>query len=356
LVLFTERVFPGVLEEIVLVLADGFGETSARDLEIRQARNLDDLDQAVASSWIPPSVEAKWTPSLISPAAVRAYEKLADGGAFSTLQTWGETTLGMVTGNNRYFTLTRQAVRELGLQPREVLRLSPPGSRHLRGLDITTAAWNELCAVGKAVYLFRPPKDPSPQARLFIQQGEAVGVHKAYKCKVRKPWWRVPLVRPADLLLTYMNADTARLCTNTAGVHNLNSVHGFYLHDEHCDLGKALLSLASLNSMTFLSAEAVGRAYGGGMLKLEPKEADRLLVPSPELLQAACSDLNHLRPQVQGLLRKGDLMTAARMVDDVLLVEHIGLRRAQISALRDAHEELYQRRLARGADPRVTSR
>ncbi len=34
-----------------------------------------------------------------------------------------------------------------------------------------------------------------------------------------------------------------------------------------------LLPLAFLNSATLFSAEMVGRSYGGGVLKLEPKEA-----------------------------------------------------------------------------------
>jgi adenine-specific DNA-methyltransferase len=77
-----------------------------------------------------------------------------------------------------------------------------------------------------------------------------LGVDAAYKCKVRSPWWRVPMVKPADLLVTYMNADTPRLCANQAGVHHLNSVHGIYLQSGLRRLGLNLLSLASLNSMT----------------------------------------------------------------------------------------------------------
>ena len=72
-----------------------------------------------------------------------------------------------------------------------------------------------------------------------------------------------------------MNADTPRLCTNRAQAHHLNSVHGVYLTGPLRRLGMDLLPVAALNSMTLLAAETVGRAYGGGMLKLEPREADR---------------------------------------------------------------------------------
>ena len=84
-----------------------------------------------------------------------------------------------------------------------------------------------------------------------------------------------------------MNADTPRLCTNLRKLRHLNSVHGVYLNSALRELGTGLLPLAALNTMTLLGAETVGRSYGGGMLKLEPKEADRLPVPSPALIEAA---------------------------------------------------------------------
>jgi hypothetical protein len=85
-----------------------------------------------------------------------------------------------------------------------------------RGLAFNATALAELGREGSATWLFRPGGEPSPAAWAYIAAGETANVHSAYKCRVRKPWWRVPLVPPADLLLTYMNADTPRLSTNAA--------------------------------------------------------------------------------------------------------------------------------------------
>ena len=71
----------------------------------------------------------------------------------------------------------------------------------------------------------------------------------------------------ADLLVTCMNADTPRLAVNEAKAHHLNSVHGLYLAEGYGGMASAL-AVASLNSATLLGAELVGRAYGGGSLKL----------------------------------------------------------------------------------------
>ncbi len=354
LVLFTERVFPGVLEEVVLLLADGVGPTD--HCELYQVRELSELRTAggIARKWKPLRPEDKWTPSLLSPTALETYAEMVAHESFTTLETWGDTTLGMVTGNNRYFAMSPARIAELGLSPSDTIALSPPGSSHLRGLTFSDQAWKELGAAGRATLLFRPSGDPSSAATSYIEAGEAAGVHKAYKCRVRTPWWRVPLVEPADVLLTYMNADTPRLCANKARVHHLNSVHGLYFKPGMVRTGMDLLPLGALNSMTLLGAETVGRAYGGGMLKLEPREADQLPVPTKAVLEEAQKALSTLRPQVARALRNGQLLEAVRLVDDVLLVGQLGLARSKVRALREAHAELTSRRIARGASPRGT--
>lgn len=355
LVLFAERVFPGVLEEVVLLLADGKGPTD--HCELYQVRDIDALENhvGVSTAWKPRPAEAKWTAGLIPRAAFEIYDAVTNRKGFSDLQAWGETTLGMVSGNNGYFALSVQRTRELGLKERELIRLSPPGSRHLRGLSFTESAWHEMADDDASVYLFRPSDEPSAAAARYIAAGEASGVNGAYKCRVRKPWWRVPLVPPADVFLTYMNADTPRLSANRAGIHHLNSVHGVYLNRSVRALGMDLLPVASLNTVTLLGAETVGRSYGGGILKLEPKEADHLPMPTAELVSECAKQLRDLRPQLAVALRNGRLLEAVAMVDRVLLTGSLGLKRKQIRAMEEAVASMAARRASRGAEPNVAN-
>ncbi len=349
LVLFSERVFPEVQEEVVLLLADGFGEGSTTFASIYQSQNAAGLTEVLApTTWSPTDPGDKWTASLLAPQALTTFSALNRTGAFVGLETWGDTTLGIVTGNNRYFALSPDHAAELGVGDDELLKLSPPGSSHLRGLALTSAALTSLGRGGAQTKLFRPAGEPSAAAVQYIAAGEATSVHEAYKCRVRKPWWRVPSIKPADLFLTYMNADTARLTTNEASALHLNSVHGVYLQERHRTLGRQLLPLASLTSMTLVGAETVGRAYGGGMLKVEPREADQLPVPSPEVVLAAADDLTRVKPVVARLLSYGRLVEASALVDDVLLVGQLGLGSTEVASLRDAYRDLAARRKARG--------
>ena len=145
-------------------------------------------------------------------------------------------------------------------------------------------------------------------------------------------------------------------CANSARVQHLNSVHGLYLRTGLKRLGRSLLPLASLNSMTLLGAETVGRAYGGGLLKLEPKEADLLPVPSPALAVEIETALSALRPVVVDALHRNKLLDAVDLVDQVVLVDGLGLGRAEVKVLRDARDSLAGRRAARGRSTNGSSR
>jgi hypothetical protein len=113
-----------------------------------------------------------------------------------------------------------------------------------------------------------------------------------------------------------------------------------YLHDGLVAPGQDLLPLAALNSATVLHAEIVGRSYGGGILKLEPREADRWLVPSAELVDARAAELRAVRRTVAGLLSRGRLLDAVHTVDTAL-----GL--GGVDSIRAARDSLATRRAVR---------
>ncbi len=348
LVLFEDLVFPGVLEEVVLLLAEGTG--GADQFEVLQVKNAADLKKAGEKLWKSyiPRANEKWTSALLPADSLSVYRELTANSGFEVMLDWGETYLGSVTGNNDYFTLSRSQVRELRLREHELVRISPPGSRHLRGLALTDAGWEYLAANGHACYLFAPGDRPSAAAERLIDKGERAGVLKAYKCRVRTPWWKVPLVSKPDFFFSYMNYERPRLVRNAAGVHILNSLYGVKLHAQRRRAGCDSLHFASLNSITLLGAEVVGRSYGGGMLKHEPKEVDMLPMPSLEVLREVEPRLKRLQPRISALLREADITPAIDLVDRAVLQEIMKTTPHQIAQLRKARTMLFQRRITRG--------
>ena len=348
LAVFEERLFADAQEEVVLLLAEGYGQGSSTALRLHQFRNAADLDRlGDGIEHTPASTSERWTGSLVGLEAQGVLDQALASGRFAPLQSWGETSLGAVTGNNKWFTLSPAQVSELGLAPEDLVRISPPGSRHLRGLELDTEQWERLGDHGSATYLFRPAAQPSAAGHRMVDAGQVLAVDSAYKCRVRSPWWRVPLLSVPDLFMTYMNADTPRLTANEAAVHHINSIHGVYLGADVRELGRELLPLASLNTLSMLGAEMVGRSYGGGILKLEPREADRLPVPAAPAVAAHAPALRAVKDQVREHLAHGRKAEATALVDGIVLEQLLGLNPGAIAAVHQARADMLDRRKAR---------
>lgn len=351
-VLIGAQVFPGVQTEAVLLLAEGSGGTDR--VEFATVDNAAGLDEVAFDAVLDVRAGERWTTALVSAEAIHELSRLADAGWLSPLSQWGRISLGAVTGNNRYFTLSPAQADEWGLAGSDVVPISPAGSSHLRALSLTKAGHAALGQSGARTLLFRPDDEPSAAARGYIAHGEALGVPEAYKCRVRTPWWRAPLPAPPEVFFTYMNEDTPQLAANPAGLYYLNSVHGLYLAPAASGLAE-LVALAALNSATALSAEVTGRAYGGGVLKMEPREAAKLLVPSIDTVRAHQRELSDLLPAARRLLRAGRLDAARDLVDAALLTARAGVTPAGVESLREAQSTLRQRRRQR-AKSRTTTR
>ncbi len=347
LVLFEKQIFEEAETDTLILLADGFMQGPTPRARVRQVYDAGHVDsEAAVVEWSPPCPSDKWMGLLSTLEATDVLNDLVDSGEMTTLGTWGRTTLGMVTGNNLYFALSPQRVADLALESSDVIPLSPPGSAHLRGLSLSPPSLRSLGINGKSTWLFRPREDPSKAARKYIMHGERSGVPEAYKCRVRSTWWRVPYLQPADLLLTYMNADAVRIVTNSARAHHLNSVHGIYLDPSLTTLGRTLLPIASLNSVTMLSGELAGRSYGGGILKMEPREADNWLMPSPTLIMRHEGELRLARDEVLNLLRRGRLQEASAIIDAIIFRHRLTAN--ELAHVTSAHSKLQSRRATRG--------
>lgn len=340
--LFDERVFPEVQEEVILLVARGKGGSCGGCIKLRRVRSLDGWEETHRDVCDIPVDGSKWSSLLRAGAESFA----VDADSFCTLGEWGRVSLGAVTGDNQYFTLDEGRIHLHGLTERDSIRIVPPGSQHLRSLVYGQDEEACCAASGMATKLFRPnPDDLSGDALAYIALGEAQEVDKRYKCRVRKPWWRVPLPsKPADLFFTYMNDAAPQLCDNRCGAFHLNSVHGVYLRDEVRACGKELLPIACLNSLTALSAELEGRQYGGGLLKMEPREAASLKVPSAQLVASMADELRACRSEVLEALSDGGFQAAAKLVDPIVLCKGEGMSVQEAESICSAAGVLSHRR------------
>jgi hypothetical protein len=114
----------------------------------------------------------------------------------------------------------------------------------------------------------------------FLRFARASGAHKSYIAQHRKKWWSVGLKEPAPILVSYMARRPPSFIRNLCGARHINIAHGLYPRER--------LNMKTLDAMVLWLRNNVsvssGRTYAGGLTKFEPREIERLVIPSLEML------------------------------------------------------------------------
>jgi hypothetical protein len=272
---------------------------------------LAEIDVGAADGHQRRAAAARWSAS-IDDDAERAYQDLLASGTTARLGAMAAVDIGVVTGANAYFIMSRAAARHLRLPPSAMTPILERPT-DAPGLILRRRETRVL------LDLRRRSQPPSEALTEYLAKGEADGISERYKCRVRRPWWAVPLPRlKGHAMIPYMSHHGPRLIVNEPGAWGTNLVHAVRFTDEGVD--PRVISAAMLSAGTLLSAEVEGRAYGGGVLKLETKEAERLLVPVVN--DAGAAALVDMFRRLDRLVRLGRLAQASAEVDAALGLEH----------------------------------
>lgn len=195
---------------------------------------------------------------------------------------------GQVTGANRVWVVGHHELVDL---PSHVLKHTVTRARELFA---NVPALDDLTVLRRVidlpVDLDSLTVDDRRQVDRFLTKARSLGAHTGYIARSRKAWWAVQLRDPAPILATYMARRPPAFVLNRAAARHINIAHGIYPREPMTD---SMLSALS----TYLSTKtrvAEGRTYAGGLTKFEPREMERLLVPSPALLwnPALCGLVN----------------------------------------------------------------
>lgn len=114
----------------------------------------------------------------------------------------------------------------------------------------------------------------------FLSWARRQGAHEGYIATHRKAWWSVGLKAPAPILCTYMARRPPQFTVNTCDARHINIAHGLYPREVLApEVMHALAAWLNGNIDT-----GSGRTYAGGLTKFEPKEIERLRIPTLERL------------------------------------------------------------------------
>lgn len=350
LITFRHNWFEGAQQETFLLLAEGRGgaSASAELIPLDRIGDLEELDtDAVGGVTVPVAggPDAALGLAFLDGPSRDLIAELFSLPAAVALQSVGDVANGYVSGANDFFHCTLEQARARNLPSDWLL----PVARNSRSLSGLTFSIEDLAACecrGAAHHLILPRDDDlfslhGDALDAFCSEGERSGIPDRYKCRVRSPWWRVPGLIEPDVLLPYMIGREPHAAVDRCHALYSNSLHGIRLSNaaaaERVAFG--LLCTASL-----LSMELSGRSYGGGVLKLEPTEMQRVRLIAP-----TCSmDLFRERFQrADRLLRDGEFESAVDIADQTILTEQVGLPDADLVRIRRARATLLERRLVR---------
>ncbi len=344
--LLQERIFEGTDEESVLVCAAGAREPH-KTLRIGTIEKVEDLAQAIEEMQTSTRTldnvhgDGGWLRALIEKETLALYDQLVGNQNVIRMGEWVITRIGVVTGNNEFFVLSKEEQERRGI-PDNYLKPIIRRASHLTGLWVKDENLQHIATNGNKCLLLTldqvESKLPKPLQE-YIQYGEKNGVSKAQKCRVRQPWYVVPHIFIPPAFMPCMVAAWPRLVVNQSQYTCTNNILRLFWKEERPEEDWIRLALGTLSTLSQLSAELVGRSYGGGVLKLEPKELAQLAVP---LVPVEAS--RELARKVDSLLQKNKVSEATDAVDFALLDSNIGLNTAKIEQLRQARNQLFLRR------------
>jgi adenine-specific DNA-methyltransferase len=283
------------------------------------------------------SVEARFKTRLrwfLARRDAELWQEVDDLPEVMLLDQLASSQIGVVTGANRFF------VRTLP----EAVALEQPGVKNVpvvsRGAWLDGPRWTPACQLARAdspsrLLLIDRVAKPRKRLNALIKEASAAALDKRSHCEKRAKWYSLDEPHVPELFLPYMSGIVPRPTINLAGATSTNAVH-------HLDLRPTAANApgfvaASWTSLYRLSAELVGRSYGGGVLKLELGETRRLRLP------VLPGGAEHLKIIEAALAERG-FCAAEEAADRLLLQEGLGLDRADVRRIARAANTMKRRR------------
>jgi adenine-specific DNA-methyltransferase len=192
---------------------------------------------------------------------------------------------GIATGANDFFFLTQTRARELCI-PMEWLIPAVGRTRDVPGEVITADTIGDLKASGRPTLLLS--LDATPQATLpkplrqYVKHGEKLGLDKRSLIASRNPWYKMEVRTTPPFLFAYLGRRNARFIRNLAGVVPLTGFLCLYSRRSDLDFIEKLWNVLR-DPETINNLALVGKSYGAGAIKVEPRALERLPLPESVL-------------------------------------------------------------------------
>jgi hypothetical protein len=195
-----------------------------------------------------------------------------------TLADFATVMRGVVTGDNDFFLMTGARARELGISRDYLLRVVAR-TRDIKGSRFTEADLSRLDGAGRPTYALNLDGSPSKSYPLavqtYIEKGESTGLPHKPLIKARGVWYRAERRKVPPIMFAYLGRSNVRFILNEAGVVPLTCLACVYPLNDTPDFIRRLWQVLNAPT-TIANLSKVGKSYGGGAVKVEPRSLEKL--------------------------------------------------------------------------------
>jgi len=192
---------------------------------------------------------------------------------------------GIATGDNDFFFLTSEQMKNTGIPPKYFVR-AIGRTRDCQDDTLTENTLSNLDKKGRPTYLLYVTDNllnsQNAQLSKYISKGESLGLNAKPLIQTRKPWYKAENRDIPPILFAYLGRRCSRFILNNGAARPLSGFLCVYpkerFKSKHVNLWKALNDPESIKALY-----RVGKSYGDGALKVEPRQLDSAIIPNSVL-------------------------------------------------------------------------
>ncbi len=206
-------------------------------------------------------------------------EQLNNGFKYH-LSDFAKVMRGIATGANEFFFLTKDQVTELGI-PEKYQKLAIGRTRDATSNVILKKDIVELEKKGRPTILLaidEPKSDLPENVRAYLKKGEELNLPNRSLIKQRKLWFYMEKRQIPPLLFAYLGRRNSRFIKNEAGVVPLTGFLCVYPNKNDDNYVNMLWKILN-HPETLKNLQLVGKSYGSGAVKVEPRNLEKLPIP-----------------------------------------------------------------------------
>ena len=194
---------------------------------------------------------------------------------------FAQVVRGVATGANEFFFMTDEQARRIGI-PRDYFVRAIGRTRDVPDEEITRETLDSLQAKGRPTFLLTLNGESfegyPEKLKKYLKDGEVQGLSQRPLVSQRKPWYKMETRIAPPFLFTYLGRRNSRFIRNTARVTPLTCFLCVYPKSGDKEYIERLWKILS-HPDTVANLAMIGKSYGDGAIKVEPRSLEKLPIP-----------------------------------------------------------------------------